>query len=183
MYKVTKRFNSRDGKLEIDSREYGITQEGLDEIGDAKPHLGGATHIFVKTVGGPSNKINFFTRDNGISQDVEEKNHGWAEWFMQGGGSTYKPHLGESGWWNVRVADAPSEIAADIGLPDSWHISTFIVFEWDADETGELPEVPDEEGPTVPEQPQGKTIAKITAKIFYSDGSTSDHTLFPEAQG
>jgi hypothetical protein len=152
MYKVTKRFNSRDGKLEIDNREYGITQEGLDEIGDAKPHLGGATHIFVKTVGGPSNRVRYSTRDNAISEVVEEKNSGWAEYTLRHS-SGYVPERGETGWWNVRVEDAPSEVAEGLGLPYSWHVSTYIVFEWDADETGELPEVPDD-GPEVPEPEQ-----------------------------
>lgn len=182
MYKLTKKFNSRDGKLEVDNREYGMTQEGLDEIGDAKPHVGGATHLFVKTKGGPSNRVRFSTKDNAISEVKEEKNHGWAEYGLMHS-SSYVPDRGEVGWWNVRVEDAPGEIVDGLGLPNSWHVSTYIVFEWDADETGELPEVPEEEGPEVPEQPGGKTIAKIAATIFYSDGSTSDHILYPEAQG
>lgn len=152
MYKITKRFTSRDGRLEPDEREYGISQEELNELGDARPHLGGAVHIFAKTVGGPSNRVRFFTRDNQHQIIREEKNHGWAE-FEMAKSSTYKPHLGEVGWWNVRVEDAPSEVAEGIGLPDSWHVSTFVVFEWDADATGEIPEVPDEDGPEIPEMP------------------------------
>lgn len=158
MYRLIKKFTSRDGKLEVDSREYGITQEGIDELGDARPHLGGATHIFVKTVGGPSNRVRFFTRDNQHQIVREEKLSGWAEYGLEHG-SGYVPSRGELGWWNVRVEDAPSEIVEGIGLPNSWHVSTFLVFKWDEDATGEIPEVPDEDGPEIPETPdEGEEI-------------------------
>lgn len=149
MYRLTKRFTSRDGHLEVDNREYGITQEGLDELGNAKPHLGGATHIFVRMDGGPSNMARFFTRNESLSfVRAEKPETGWAD-FQLDHGSGYVPERGEVGWWNVEVDGAESETAEGIGLPNSWHVSTFLIFSWDE---SSQPEIPDG-GPSVPEQP------------------------------
>lgn len=174
MYKVRKIFTSRDGRLEPDSREYGMTPEGLEEIGEARNHLGGATHIFVKTRGGPSNQVRFFTRNEQLSFVRAEKETGWAEYELNKD-ATYKPERGERGWWNVEVADAPSERVEGIGLPDSWHVSTFVVFEWENSGT----ETPGE-GPEVPQHP-GEKILKLTfslsvdgyavAVALYTDGT------------
>lgn len=167
MYKLTKKFTSRDGKLELDNRPYGITQEGLNEIGDAKPHLGGATHIFVKINGGSSNKAHFSTRDGQINLVREEKAEtGWAEYGLEHG-SAYNPDRGEVGWWSVRVDGAPSEVVEGIGLPYSWHVSHFLVFEWQEGGTVEPesePEIPEENGPEIP------GIKKYFA-ILYTDGT------------
>ena len=164
-YKLTKMFNSRDGKLEPDSRKYGMTQEGLNEIGDAKPHLGGATHLFIKVKGGPSNRVLFFTRDGQHKIHAEEKEHGWAEYGLEHG-SGYVPERGETGWWNVQVEGAESDVVEGLGLPNSEHISTFVVFEWveeennnGEDEIGDPPEIPGED----------KTL--IATILLYDDGS------------
>lgn len=158
MYKLTHRFTSQDGRLAPDSREYGISQEEINLLGDAKPHLGGATHIFVKINGGTSNQARFFTRDNGLTFVRSEKpESGWAEYEMAKA-STYKPHLGERGWWNATVEGAPSQVAEDIGLPDSWHVSTFLIFDWVEDGTV------DPEEPVEPEEP-GNKILKLEFSI------------------
>lgn len=156
MYRATKIFTSRDGKLDPDDREYGITQEGIDEIGNAKPHMGGATHIFVKTKGGPSDRVRFFTRDNLHNFiHTEKAESGWAELPIEHG-SGYDPDLGQVGWWSVKVEGAPSDIVEGIGLPHSWHVSTFVVFEWDESQEEEEtpdPETPDD-GPEIPGTPE-----------------------------
>lgn len=171
-YKATKIFTSRDGKLEVDNREYGMEQEGLDELGDAKPHLGGATQIFVKVKDGPSNKVRFFTRDGGVSVVREEKpESGWAVYELTHDNAAYNPDRGEVGWWNVQVEDAPSDVVEGIGLPYSWHVSTFVVFEWvDEDEetdpddgdVGEPPDIPD------PELGEKNLLATV---YLYDDGT------------
>lgn len=174
MYKLSKRFTSLHGKLEVDDRRihgyrYGMTQEGLNEIGDAKPHLGGATHIFVKINGGPSNAARFFTRNNQLSFVRSEKpESGWADYNIEHG-SGYQPDLGQIGWWNVEVDGAPSERVEDIGLPFSEHISTFLVFDW---VEGSEIENPDE-GPEVPEQlnPSEPPIERKIVGYLYSDGT------------
>jgi len=136
-YVVTKRFTSRDGRLEVDDREYGMTEDGLAVIGDVAFHLGGATHIYAKTVGGPSNLLKFFTRDHGVPDViVEEKpESGWANHNIEHG-SGYNPTRGEDGWWNVTVEGAESKVAEGIGLPFSWHVSTFVEFTWREDGEG-----------------------------------------------
>lgn len=163
MYKLSKRFTSLHGKLEPDNREvhgyrFGMTQEGADEIGDAKQHLGGATHIFVKINGGPSNSVRFFTRDNIHSFVRSEKpESGWAEYGIEHG-SGYRPDRGEIGWWKVEVDGAPSEVVEDIGLPFSEHISTFLVFDWVEDGEQPEPEEPEEPGDDGPEIPGQKIL-------------------------
>lgn len=157
MYKLTKRFTSRDGKLEVDNREYGLSQEGLDEIDGSKQHLGGATHVFVRIDGGNSNKARLFPKDNAWGIVREEKpESGWVVFDMNKD-YTYKPSQGEQGYFNVEVDGAPSEVATGIGLPDSWHVSTFLVFEWQESGIGE-PEIPDTGAPEVPETPGNKKI-------------------------
>lgn len=179
MYKAIKIFTSRDGKLDHpDERAYGISQEGVNEIGDAKPHLGGATHIFAKTRGGPSDRVKFFTRDN-LHNFVrtEKPESGWAEYPIEHG-SGYDPDKGQTGWWNVRVEGAPSDTVEGIGLPHSWHVSTFVVFEWDESEAnpenpepetpGEGPDMPDQ--PEIPEPEQPDPTGKILKMELHISG-------------
>lgn len=169
MYKLIKRFTSLDGKLEVDDRQvngyrYGMTQAGLDEIGDAKQHLGGATHLYVKIKGGPSNQVKFFTRDNQLSFVRSEKSEsGWAEYPLEHG-SGYRPDQGQIGWWKVQVEGAPSEVVEDLGLPFSHHISTFLVFDWVEGGVVE-PEEPGEEGPQIP----GENNLRLEFSIFVPD--------------
>lgn len=173
MYKLTKRFTSRDGRLEVDSREYGMTEDGLSQIIGVEKHLGGATHIYAKTEGGSSNKFIASTRDGQHNIPFDEKpESGWANFSLEHG-SAYNPSRGEEGWWNVQVADAPSEVAKGIGLPFSWHVSTFLIFTWDeggegengggdtgGGEEGELPE-----------------IVSVETIINFSDGSSQSFVV------
>ena len=105
--------------------------------------------------------------------EAEEKSEsGWANFNIEHG-SGYAPERGEAGWWNVKVADAPSEIAHDIGLPHSWHVSTFLIFVWDE---AALPEPPDTgDGPDEPENPEqpGSEKHVVRVELHYSDGSVS----------
>lgn len=167
-YALDKIFTSRDGKLEVDNREYGMAQEGLEEIGDAAPHLGGATHIFVKTVGGPSNKVLFSTRDGQHNIHAEEKEHGWAEYGLEHG-SAYNPDRGEIGWWNVRVEGAESDVVGGIGLPYSWHVSTFVVFKWQ--EESQEPDEPEEDPGDSPDLPDPEERNLLATIYLYDDGT------------
>lgn len=169
MYKLTKRFTSRDGRLEVDNREFGITQEGVEIVADVKMHLGGATHIFAKTEGGNSNKFIASTRDGQHNIPFDEKpESGWANFNIEHG-SAYNPTRGEEGWWDVRVADAPSEVAKHIGLPFSWHVSTYLVFTWD--ESGENGNGEGENGGENGEEGEMPEIVSIETIINFSDGS------------
>lgn len=158
-YKATTVFTSRDGRLDPDDREYGIEQEDLEFLGDAKPHLGGATQIFMKTINGPSNSFIVSSRDGAYNFPAHEKpESGWAVFDLNHGNASYIPDRGETGWWNVKVAGAPSDTVEGIGLPFSWHVSTFIVFEWVDEEQPEEPGTPGDGGPEIPGEPDEKKL-------------------------
>lgn len=168
MYKLAKMFTSRDGMLEPDSREYGISAENLAEIKDVKNYLGGATHIFVRIDGGPSQQARFFTRNNALSFVRSEKpESGWAEYELEHG-SGYAPERGEIGWWNVEVEGAPSEVVEGIGLPHSWHVSHFLIFSWQESDVTDPPAPQTDDGPTVPEQPPVNPSKQLRLEISIS---------------
>lgn len=166
-YKLTERFTSRDGKMEPDPREYGMTQHGLDVVGDKKNELGGATMIFARVDGGPSNTVTFFTRDNAYRLDRPPKpESGWSVYELTHDNAGYNPDKGEVGWWNATVKDQPSDTADNIGLPYSWHVSTFLVFTWQDDNAGGGD---GNEGPEIPPQPPQEN-KKLYARL-YTDGT------------
>jgi len=150
-YKLTERFTSRDGRMEVDPRQYGMTQHGLDVVGDKKSQLGGATQIFVRVDGGPTKVVHYFTRDNKFNFLRDPKpESGWSVWDMTHDNAGYNPDRGEVGWWNAKVDGADSEVADNIGLPYSWHVSTFLVFTWTDENMGGGD---GDQGPDVPPDP------------------------------
>lgn len=164
-YKLTERFTSRDGRMEVDPRQYGMTQHGLDVVGAAAPHLGGATHIFVRVDGGPETEVNFFTRDRNLSFVRQPKpESGWAVWELTKNNAGYNPDRGEVGWWNARVEAAESEVLEDVGLPKNEHVSTFGVFTWTEGDAGGG----GSEGPDVPVEPPAE---KTVFATLYTDGT------------
>jgi hypothetical protein len=165
MYKLVDQWTTRDGRWEVDNREYGLDQEHFNQYGSEASYLGGATHIYAKTLDGPSNTIRFFTRDNQNQEIKSEEANGWANVALYHS-SAYKPDKGEIGWWNVEVSGAPSQTIEGIGLPYSWHVSHFLVFEWDEAGEDEEPELPDE-GPEIPENPP--TSDSIWVSVFIGD--------------
>jgi len=170
-YQLTDRFTSRDGRMEPDPRLYGMTQHGLDVVGAARDQLGGATQVYVRIDGGPGSQARYFTRDNNLSFARSPKpESGWAVYDL-GPSASYVPDRGEVGWWNATVDGVDSEVADDIGLPNKWHVSTFLVFTWvegemgggdggDGGDGGEGPDVPVPPG-------SGKTIFAV----LYTDGT------------
>lgn len=184
MYKLTERFTSRDGVMKPDPREYGMTQHGLDVVGAEKDDLGGATQIFTRIDGGPGKNTRYFTRNNALNFVREPKpESGWCVWDMTHDNAGYNPDEGQVGWWNAAVDGQESDVADDIGLPHSWHVSTFLVFTWAEGDGNSGPEVP-----TPPDLPTGKRATLITTTydeqekpvhtlIFYSDGSYEDSTI------
>lgn len=166
-YILTEQFTSRDGKMEVDPREYGMTQHGLDVVGDKKNELGGATQIFARIDGGPSKNIKFFSHDTKYNFVKEPKpESGWSVFDMTHDNAGYNPEKGEIGWWNVIVDGAESDVAENIGLPHSWHVSTFLVFTWGDSATGDGDSGPDVP-PVVTPPPTGKTISAY----LYTDGT------------
>lgn len=152
-YKLTERFTSRDGKMEVDPRQYGMTQHGLDVIGAVKNELGGATQVYVRVDGGPTKDVTYFTRNNKYNFTRSPKpESGWSVYELTHDNASYIPDRGEVGWWNACVECPPTdttEVADNIGLPNSWHVSTFLVFTYQNSDEG----TPPDGGPEVPPEP------------------------------
>lgn len=171
MYKITDRWTTRDGSWEPSNKEYSITKEMADKYGNNFPQKGGATHLFARIEGGPSQKIRFSTRDSNINVSRYLEQSGWANIPIEHG-SAYNPDRGESGWWNMRVEDAAGEIAEGFGLPYSWHVSNFVVFKWQEGDVEE-PDEPVDDGPEVPPTDPDKHV--IATIYLYSDGTYEKH--------
>lgn len=172
-YKLTERFTSRDGKLEPDPRQFGMTEHGLDVIGAAKDQLGGATQIFARVDGGPNRAVDYFTRDNKLNFVRDPKpESGWSVWDLTHDSAGYNPDKGEVGWWNAKVDGADSEIAENIGLPYSWHVSTFLVFTWTEEDIDSSQHTHDDgnEGPQIPTPPTEPDTKTVFATL-YTDGT------------
>src|SRR5690606_29705865 len=130
MYRVVDVFTTKDGSWFPDGEPYSVTYEMARKYSNNFPEKGGATHLFARVEGGPSNRVRFFTRDNQHQVVKEIGPSGWANIPIEHG-SAYNPDRGETGWWNMQVEDAPSEVAEGFGLPFSWHVSNFVVFRWE----------------------------------------------------
>lgn len=159
-YKLTERFTSRDGKMEVDPRLYGMTQHGLDVVGNKKSQLGGATQIFSRIDGGAAKNIYYFPRQGQGFVKEPKPESGWCIFDMTHDNAGYNPANGEIGWWNAKVDGADSEVAGNIGLPFSWHVSTFLVFAWsdeDANTGGD-----GDSGPDVPPTENGVLAITVT---------------------
>lgn len=152
MYKLRKRFTTRDGVVHApDPRPYGITQADINEFGPVMPpDKGCATCIFVRLEGGIAQNV-FFETVAGLHLTRPIDNLGWAHTTMFGPGSCYKPEEGEKGPWTVQAEGVPSEIVDNIGLPECHHISTWVVLTWFDDDGTD----PGDGGPDPVEPPPG----------------------------
>jgi hypothetical protein len=166
MLKVTDQWTTRDGHWYNSGQRYDIDQVHVDKYPASMiSQAGAATHIMVKAPIG--SKVEFVNRyDNQVYKTVTvPPSDGFVDMEMQHS-SGYVPERGETGPWTVRVNG--TKVAEGIGLPESWHVSTWLIVE-DIDGT----EVPENGGPEVPPtEPGEKTITVISIKIAYSDGTT-----------
>lgn len=152
MYRVTDLFTTQDGRWDRHSEPYDIKPEMAQKYNDpAFTEKGCATCLFVKVVGGPSKRVRFWV-DNGPEAIREVNAQGWAN-IPIFHSSAYNPDRGERGPWNVEVLDDNSDQdkVSGLGLPYSWHVSSFVVFEWvEGDsgngDNGDGPDLPDEPG-------------------------------------
>ena len=153
MYRVKDVFTTRDGNMDPngDPREYGISKEMMEKYGHEIEDKGCATCIFVKLEGGVSDTVFFFT-NGGHSEEHKVRQDRWAQTNMYNPGSGYNPDNKE-GPWSVHAKDAASDIYGGIGLPYGWHVSTFVVLEWEEGADGGNGETG--EGPEEPEEPEG----------------------------
>lgn len=170
MYKLKRRWTTRDGNLVPNGQEYSITTDILREYGNQlPPDKGCATCILVRLEGGPATEV-FFETTGGHHETHSIDSLGWAHTTMYNPGSGYNPNVppGTKGPWSVQASGAPSEIVDDIGLPFGWHVSHWVVLKWVEDGTGGGPdpiEPPDSGGeetmPLVQVFVQGKHVQLV----------------------
>lgn len=167
MLKVVDRWTTRDGHWYNSGQEYDIDQAHISKYpASTIPQAGAATHIVVRVPAGST--VEFINRYDGkVYKTANAFPDGkWVDFEMYHS-SGYVPERGETGPWTVKVDG--QVVAEGIGLPESWHVSTWLVVEYvDGGEepgTGEGPEIP-------PTEPRNKTITLLTMTIHYSDGTT-----------
>lgn len=120
---VVDRFTTRDGLWEVDPRPYGITKEMLDKYGGLDiPGKGGAAHIFVNA---PANSmVKFYTTDgNNINTKIVDDS-GWCNFNLWASSAYWGENKGP---WIVNVSGV--EVAEGLGLPEGYHVSTFLIVE------------------------------------------------------
>lgn len=134
VYRVKDIFTTRDGSWEPSSVPGSIPQWARDayltkDFDDA----GGATHLFGAMMRDgwivPGGTIEYWTHtDNQNRVFIKAKNHGWANLFMSPDAS-FVPDRGEIGPWAWCPAWSNTDTVIGGGLPQRWHISTFVVWE------------------------------------------------------
>lgn len=151
MYKLRKRFTTRDGVVDRpDPRPWGITQEVVDEFRPIMPpDKGCATCIFVRLEGGVAKDV-FYETTGGHHETHPIDALGWSHSSMYNPGSGYNWDTGR-GPWSVQAVGVPSETVDNIGLPNGEHVSTWVVLTWMDEEEGEG----SGEGPEPVEPPPG----------------------------
>lgn len=124
--KVIDQFTVRSGKWEIDPRPYGLTKEAFEKYSSwAIPGGGGDHHIFVHSVAGDF--VEFFNSDGLHDEDTCDE-YGWCNFPMFGGSEYWPPSEGP---WIIKVNGV--EVARGLGLPEGYHVSTFLIVD-DVDE-------------------------------------------------
>lgn len=152
MYKLRKRWTTRDGSLVADGRPWAITQDILNEFGNVFPSdKGCAICILVRLEGGPAKEV-FFETTGGHHETHPIDDKGWAHTTMYNPGSGYNAEHGR-GPWSIQADGSPSEIVDNIGLPNGEHVSTWVVLNWV--EGGVIDDGDDDAGPVPVEPPAG----------------------------
>lgn len=132
-------FTTFDGSWEVGGNIFSLPRWARDAylrpLGapDYFEDAGGATHIFARVEdeqGRPvATEIRFWTNARlEIYEQTGKKKSGWANLFMNRD-SAYDPEH-ERGAWSVVPAVPFAEAVAGVGLPYRWHVSTFIVWQW-----------------------------------------------------
>lgn len=125
--KVIDRFTTRDGKWEVDDRPFGLTKEAFDKyISWNIPGKGGAAHLFVYAP--VSSEIRFYTSDGKNLEYRYITGQGWCDFPMFDSSAFWGK---DNGPWSVSVNDV--EVARGLGLPEGYHVSTFLIVD-DVDE-------------------------------------------------
>ena len=140
--RLVDRFTTQDGEWFFNSaRRYGITSAMLSKYRHLASLWGGATHVYVKA---PKGVLVTIVTEDGQHRHTEYIGaRGYAEMPLYKG-SAYNPDRGERGPWKVLVNG--EQVADGIGLPFSWHVSTFVV----VDEAIDVPAPKPQPAPPIP---------------------------------
>lgn len=159
MLKVVDRFTTQDGEWYVSNKPYSITKEALARwSGEDIPGKGGATHIFVLVPFGAM-VVEFNTSDGRNRKEYYTYTNGnpWVNHPISKD-AAYNPD-DNVGPWHVRI---DGELVAEgIGLPHSWHVSTFLVVE-DVEPVAQVP-------PTVPTFDRDKVQFIVNGVVIYSN--------------
>lgn len=158
VYRVRDIFTTRDGRWDVSTTPGSVTawarESYLKPVGHAQyfDDAGGATNLFGAVAGQstltPGSMFVFHTyADQSNWVERVAKRSGWANISLVAS-SAYAPDRGERGPW----AWAPKGVNADLviggGLPNRWHVSTFVVWEAITEMGEETPQTEPDEGGT-----------------------------------
>ncbi len=140
-FKVKDIFTTMDGSWELNGTIFSIAKWARDTYlrpfgaPDYFDDAGGATHLFarVEDENGQAlpKEVRFSTGNLMIPVNTGQKKSGWANMFMNAD-SAFKPGPdgGERGPWSAIPLVPHAETVTGLGLPYRWHVSTFVVWQW-----------------------------------------------------
>lgn len=153
MLKVVDSFTTRDGEWYPSGKQYSITQEYAAKYGSAQ--TGAAHHVWVHVPKG-TGVVEFNTADMQNPAKAEINANGWAN-FPLFDNATYYPDKGERGPWILWVDG--ERVMDGLGLPNGWHVSTFLVIEDVAPVVVSPP-------PTTPQPKEGsKIVVEVDGEV------------------
>lgn len=132
-------FTTNDGSWEVGGNIFGVPRWARDQYlkpagsPDYFDDAGGATHIFARVEdeqGRPvATQVRFWTNAGlEVVEDTGKKKSGWCNLFMNRD-SAYDPEK-ERGAWAVQPVAPFADMVQGVGLPFRWHVSTFLVWQW-----------------------------------------------------
>jgi hypothetical protein len=138
-YVVKDIFTTADGSWDMNGTIFSITSWArngyLKPMGspDYFDDAGGATHLFarVEDENGRAKALDvrFFTGNLAVAENTGQKKSGWANMFMNGDSAFYIEQ-GQRGPWSAIPLVPYAEAVTGLGLPNRWHVSTFVVWKW-----------------------------------------------------
>jgi len=124
MLKIVERFTTRDGEWVPSDKKYSISHEFISRYWAEVEAKGAASHLFVRADGGRA--VRFYTKDgkNDLPPIYPPIGGGWVNFPMWKTSAYWPPNEGP---WCVSVDGV--EVATGLGLPEGFHVSTFLVVE------------------------------------------------------
>lgn len=131
VYVVTHIFTVLNGTWSDTGNIYDSPQWAIEQF---YPHdeAGADHHLFGKVIGKDgkpkSCQIKFWTPNyHGNEASETSKSSGWVN-FSLGESSSFNPDVGARGEWAWQPQLAQAEMVTGGGLPNNWHVSTYVVW-------------------------------------------------------